>query len=127
MTMKKIALALSLMIAFSPLGCSSITTTSMIKTIPDEAEVYFQGGHMGKTPWKLDNSHGLPEEVVFRFEKEGYVPLTVKLEKELDYTYGILSLIPIIPGLQILIFWAWDYDGSYTFKLTPKKDIAPGN
>ncbi|MDD5224336.1 MAG: hypothetical protein PHE84_10110 [bacterium] len=125
--MKKIVIFLFALAAFPLLGCSTITATSMIKTIPDEADVYFQEGHVGKTPWKLDNSHGLPDEVVFRFEKEGYVPLNVKLEKEMDYTYGILSIIPVIPGLQILIFWAWDYDDSYTFKLTPKKETAPGN
>ena len=123
--MKKTLIIFFALAALPLLGCSTISATSMIKTVPDEADVYFQGGHVGKTPWKLDNSHGLPDEVDFRFEKEGFVPLNIKLEKQLDYTYGILSLIPVVPGLQILLFWAWDYNDSYTFRLTPKTKTQP--
>jgi hypothetical protein len=121
--MKKIVAILIFLVALSPLSCSTIIATSMIKTVPDEAEIFFQGNHVGKTPWKLDNTHGLPEEVVIRFEKEGYIPLEVTLEKEMSYNYGFPAWIPYF---EYLYFWAWDYSESYIFKLTPKDKTTPG-
>jgi len=122
MLKKRFSETLSILIALIPLSCS---TVSMIKTVPEEAEVYIKGDRLGKTPLKLDDSYSLPEEIVVRFKKEGYVPLEVKLEKEISYPVGFAALISY-PPFPILRFWAWKFNKSYTFKLTPTKETVPG-
>ncbi len=121
MLKKRIPLLILTLIVLSVVNCA---TTTMIKTVPEGADIYFQGDLMGKTPWKLDDGYGLPALVTIRFVKEGYVPLEVRLEKETSYPVGIASLIPY-PPFPLSYFWTWKFDKSYSFKLTPKKEPGP--
>jgi hypothetical protein len=122
MPKKRISLLMLILVVLSIVNCA---TTTMIKTIPEGADIFLQGDLMGKTPWKLEDNYSLPEEVTIRLEREGYVPLEVRLEKETSYILGVISLVPY-PPFPLSYFWTWKFDKSYSFKLTPKKEPTPG-
>lgn len=107
---------LSYLIVFLMIGCATIIRGTKqnvaVKTIPTGATVIVKGMEKGITPTILNLPRG--EDVVIRFEKEGYKPVKVMLTKELDL--GCVVGSALFTGLIGIVI---DFASGSVYRLTP--------
>lgn len=97
-------------LCFLFVGCSSST---LINSRPEGAELYIDGVRMGLTPYKYSDMAPLGTSKVIRLEKPGYKPLNTIIRKE-EFKVG-----PCIGGVLVLFpfIWLLGYPDRYEYPL----------
>lgn len=94
-------------------GCASST---MIKSVPSEADVYINGELVGKTPYLYTDTKVSFSPVMVDIVKEGYEPIYTSFRRDEEFNPGTF-----VGGFFIWPIWLWtlDYKSARTYNLTP--------
>lgn len=123
------ALIMAIAILFS--SCSSTTT---IKSSPDNAKLYLNDEYVGTTPYKHTDTKVLGSVTHIRIEKNGYETFTTIMVKDEEVNPGA-----IVGGLFLLFPFIWTLEykpnhfyelkevGNYVEKQNPTKKIVEFN
>lgn len=110
----KVPISIVLIIILS--GCASST---MIKSVPSDADVFINGEWVGKTPYLYTDTKVSFSLVMVDIIKEGYEPINTTFRRDEEFNPGTF-----IGGFFIWPIWLWtlDYKPSRTYQLTPLKN-----
>jgi hypothetical protein len=102
-------------------GCASST---MIKSVPSEADVYINGELVGKTPYLYTDTRVSFSPVMIDIVKEGYKPLYTSFRRDEEFNPGTF-----VGGFFIWPIWLWtlDYKPSRTYNLIPLVNSTSGD
>ncbi len=94
-------------------GCASST---MIKSVPSDADVYINGELVGKTPYLYTDTKVSFSPVMVDIIKKGYQPLYTTFRRDEEFNPGTF-----IGGFFIWPIWLWtlDYKPVRTYELQP--------
>ncbi|MFA6137138.1 MAG: PEGA domain-containing protein [Sulfurimonas sp.] len=92
-------------------GCSS---TTVISSDPNGAQLYVDGMKKGKTPYAYTDSKIIGSTTILKLKKEGYEDLNVVMSKSEQANVGA-----IIGGVFVLVpfLWTMDYNPERTYEL----------
>lgn len=107
--MRKVVAVLMIVAVFVS-GCA---TSTVIKTVPENAEVYIDGQLKGNSPVTHSDSEPAWSKKTVLLKKPGYKDKTVELKKEK------VQVGPIIGGVLLLFpfIWMFGYEDSVSFDL----------
>jgi hypothetical protein len=101
---------------------SSCASTTMIRTVPENAILYIDGEQVGATPYQHTDSKIIFSNTEVRIEKEGYETYYTQFTRFEEPDAG-----PIVCGFfftPIWFLWGAKYKPSRTYVLTP---LAPSD
>ncbi len=99
--------------AYLATGCAS---KMMIKTMPEGADVYVDGEHLGESPATYEGKSGLPDKTItVEAKKQGYKDAQKTVKREADIAQVVIGILFFLPA----IFWAWYWPDETTLKLEP--------
>lgn len=99
-----------LMVFFFLIGCTSST---IINTKPDGAEIYIDNIKVGKTPYTHSDTDLAGTVKPVKIIKEGYVPLETVIRKNEPDAGAIIGTILIL----FPVVWVLGYPEKYDFEL----------
>ena len=94
-------------------GCAS---TTVIKSNPDNANIYIGDIKKGTTPYELTDSKVLYSSERVKLEKPGYKTLRTEIKKDATLNVGALVGACFV-GVPIL--WLLGYEKEYFFDMEP--------
>ena len=103
-------------------GCAS---TTVLRTTPDNADVYIKGQKLGTTPYTYTDRKISGSSTLVTFKKEGYEDYLATLKRKGQLNVGALfgGLFLIYPYLWIL---SYDFEYSYDFNnISPFTESVP--
>lgn len=94
-------------------GC---TSTTVIRSYPDEADLYLNGEYVGQTPYVMTDTKPMFSCTSVRIEKESYLPFYSSICRDEEADVGA-----IIGGLIFWVPFAWalKYKPEHVYKLNP--------
>lgn len=123
LSVKSVCFILTLAILFS--SCASST---MIRSIPENANLYIDGEPVGTTPYRHTDTKISGSSTEIRIEKEGYEPYYTEIyrleEPAPGPIIGGFLLAPSIVGM-LLFLWSVKYKSNHTFALVPASSGNP--
>lgn len=114
--LSKVSFSIFLIIILS--GCASST---MIRSVPSDADVYINGELVGKTPYLYTDTKVSFSLVMVDIVKEGYEPINTTFRRDEEFNPGTF-----IGGVFIWPIWLWslEYKPLRTYYLTPLKNTS---
>lgn len=92
----------------------------MIKSVPSDADVYFNGEFVGKTPYLYTDTKVSFSLVMVDIVKEGYEPINTMFRRNEEFNPGTFI------GFFIWPIWLWtlDHKPLHTYYFTPLKNTS---
>ncbi len=103
---------------------SACASSTMIKSVPSDADVYINGEWVGKTPYLYTDTKVSFSMVMVDIVKEGYEPIYTMFRRDEEFNPGTF-----IGGFFIWPIWLWtlDYKPTRTYYLTPLNNTKSGD
>jgi len=101
---------------------TSCASSTMIRSVPDNARLYIDGEPVGFTPYKHTDTKISGSSTEIRIEKEGFEPYFTELyrleEPDPGPIIGGIILTPLLAGM-LLFLWSAKYKANHTYVLNP--------
>jgi len=100
-----------------PIILSSCASSTIIDSIPSNANLYVNGKLVGNTPYKHKDTKIVGSSNTVRLEKEGYRTYTTSFAKNEKIAIG-----PLFGGMFLLIpyLWIMKYEDGRVYELRPE-------
>ncbi|WP_031426899.1 PEGA domain-containing protein [Flavimarina sp. Hel_I_48] len=105
-----------ILVAILLMGCGS---TTVIDSIPSNANLYINDQNVGQTPYKHRDSKIVGSSNSIRIEKEGYNSYKTSFSKDEK-----VAVAPLIGGVFFLVpfLWVMKYEKGHLYELIPKEN-----
>lgn len=96
---------------------SSCASSTVINSIPSNADLYINGTFVGQTPYKHKDTKIVGSENIVRIEKKGYRTFRTSFAKNEEIAIG-----PLIGGFFLLVpyLWVMKYEEGRIYDLRPE-------
>lgn len=106
----------SIVILLMSILFSSCASTTIIDSIPSNADLYLNGKHVGQTPYKHKDARIVGSSNSVRLDKEDYSIYKTSFSKDEKIAIG-----PLIGGVFVLFpfLWVMKYEKGHLYELIP--------